>query len=82
MVQIKAEREAHGFKDSFMHVKKSEITSTAIAIPPVSRQKELALVYEHVSGQIQRERQKLLVFRNLKLSCSTSLLSGRKRVSI
>lgn len=82
MVQIKAEREAHGFKDSFMHVKKSEIISTSVGIPPIAKQKELAAVYEHICQQINLERRKTASFVNLKSSCSSALLSGRKRVSV
>ncbi len=82
MVQIKTEREAHGFKDSFMHVKKSEITSTSVGIPSIARQKELAAAYEQICQQIILERRKTASFVNLKSSCSSDLLSGRKRVSV
>jgi type I restriction enzyme S subunit len=82
MVQLNAERDAHGFKDSFMHVKKSDIVSTSIAIPPVEAQKRLANSYKQVSLQISLEEKKMESLKNLKSSISTDLLSGRKRVTI
>ena len=82
MAQLKAERDAHGFKDSFMHVKKSDIVSTSIAIPPVEAQKRLADSYKQVSLQISLEEKKMESLKNLKYSISAYLLSGRKRVSV
>ena len=82
MVQLNAERDAHGFKDSFMHVKKSDIVTTSIAIPPVEAQKRLANSYKQVSLQISLEEKKMESLKNLKYSISADLLSGRKRVSI
>ena len=82
MVQLNAERDAHGFKDSFMHVKKSDIVSTNIAVPAIEVQVRLATSYEQISRQRGLEEEKLKSIKNLKKSCSSDLLSGRKRVSI
>jgi type I restriction enzyme S subunit len=82
MVQLKAERDAHGFKDSFMHVKKSDIVSTSIAVPSLAVQKRLANSYTQLTLQISLEEKKMKFLKNIKKACSADLLSGRKRVSV
>jgi len=82
MVQLKAERDAHGFKDSFMHVKKSDIVSTSIAVPSLAVQKRLANSYAQLTLQISLEEKKMKFLKNIKNACSADLLTGRKRVSV
>lgn len=71
---------AHGFKDSFVHVKRSELTSVMVAVPPVDEQERILQVTRSEDRLIRIESLKLESLRLLKAGLMDDLLTGRVRV--
>jgi type I restriction enzyme S subunit len=71
---------AHGFKDSFVHVKRSELTSVPVAVPPINEQEEILRITDSEDRLIAAESFKLERLRLLKTGLIDDLLTGRVRV--
>jgi type I restriction enzyme, S subunit len=76
------ERRAHGFKDTLVHLRKSELTEWRIALPPLVEQRRYSAILDSVDERLQSERRRLGVARSLKSALLDVLVSGRIRVSI
>lgn len=70
---------AHGFKDSFVHVKRSELTSVPVAVPPINEQQEILRITESQDRLIEAESFKLERLRLLRTGLRDDLLTGRVR---
>ena len=71
---------AHGFKDSFVHVKRAELTSVVVNVPPIDEQQRIMRVADSADRLIGAESLKLKRLRLLKAGLMDDLLTGRVRV--
>ena len=71
---------AHGFKDSFVHVKRDELTSVVVNVPPIDEQERMLRVAGSADQVIEDESLKLKRLRLLKAGLMDDLLTGRVRV--
>ena len=71
---------AHGFKASFVHVKRSELTSVSVAVPGIAEQGRILHITECEERLIAAELLKLNMMRLLKAGLMDDLLTGRIRV--
>jgi type I restriction enzyme S subunit len=71
---------AHGFKDSFVHVKRAELTSVVVAVPPMDEQQRILAVTDSEDQLLSVESLKLERLRLLKAGLMDDLLTGRVRV--
>jgi len=81
-VQVDIERQAHGFKDSFMHVKKSDLTKHVVALPSFSEQRRIVKVIEGLSYRLSISADKLERYKYLKKGLMQDLLTGKVRVRV
>jgi type I restriction enzyme S subunit len=72
---------AHGFKDSFVHVKRSDLTSVTIGVPTINEQRRIASVAESEFRLVEAEAQRLKDLRRVKAALVDDLLTGRVRVT-
>jgi type I restriction enzyme, S subunit len=70
---------AHGFKDSFVHVKRSDLTSVAVAVPDLEEQKRIVLIAQAEQSLVDAEHLKLESLRRLREGLASDLLTGRVR---
>ncbi|HDB1439954.1 TPA: restriction endonuclease subunit S [Vibrio cholerae] len=79
-VQEDIENKAHGFKSSFVHVKKGDLENTLLPIPPLNEQTAIANALSDVDALIQ-ELEKLIVKKQaIKTATMQQLLTGRTRL--
>ena len=71
---------AHGFKDSFVHVKRAELTSVVVNVPPIEEQQGILRVVNSADQLVEAESLKLQRLRLLKAGLMDDLLTGRVRV--
>lgn len=71
---------AHGFKDSFVHVKRGELTSVEVNVPPIEEQRGILQVANSADDLIEAESRKLKRLRLLRTGLMDDLLTGRVRV--
>lgn len=81
-VQVDIERHAHGFKDSFMHVKKSDLVSQEVAVPPLNEQKRIVSIFDSLSEKLELSQTKLEKLLDSKKALMQDLLSGKVRVKL
>jgi type I restriction enzyme S subunit len=79
-VQEDIEKEAHGFKASFVHVKKSDLTGVLLPVPPLVEQASISNALRDVNGFIQSLEQLLVKKRRVKQGAMQELLTGKKRL--
>jgi type I restriction enzyme S subunit len=72
---------AHGFKDSFVHVKRSDLTSVTVGVPPIDEQMRIVSIAESEAGSVKAEAQRLKALRRVKDALMDDLLTGRVRVT-
>jgi type I restriction enzyme S subunit len=73
---------AHGFKSSFVHVTRHELTSVLVAVPSLEEQMRINVLLDSVVSRVQDEvvsRDKLV---SLKHGLMDDLLTGRVRVAV
>lgn len=72
---------AHGFKESFVHVKRSDLVSLPVAVPSKEEQRRIVVMAR--SEQIQRdvEQRRLGKLRQTRVALLRDLLSGEVRVT-
>ncbi|WP_461117589.1 restriction endonuclease subunit S [Spirosoma jeollabukense] len=80
--QAEIETKAHGFKSSFVHVKKSDITKLAFILPPLGEQRQIAELLTTVEEKIQVLRDKKEHYQTLKRGLMQQLLTGKLRVRV
>lgn len=71
---------AHGFKTSFVHVKRGDVTSVVVPVPPTDEQREIMSKLSAQDGRIQSEETALGKLRKLKAGLMNDLLTGKKPV--
>lgn len=74
------EDNAHGFKDSFLHVTRSELTDVEVALPGIDEQ---LVIEEKVKAQdnlLELEMGKLEKYKKIKKGLMQDLLTGKVRV--
>ena len=76
------ERDAHGFKDSFMHVTKGDVTSRRVILPPHNEQTKIVAAHDAIARQVKLTADKLVGARALKKSLMQDLLTGKVRVTV
>ena len=80
-VQEDIEKEAHGFKASFVHVKKSDLVKIPLHIPQnQSEQEAIAEALSDVDALIDSLEQLITKKRQIKQGVMQDLLTGRKRL--
>jgi type I restriction enzyme, S subunit len=70
---------AHGFKDSFVHVRRDELTSVQVNVPPMEEQERILQAADSQDHLIEVESRKLRQLRLLRAGLMDDLLSGRVR---
>lgn len=78
----KIESDAHGFKDSFMHIKKSDLVNLWISVPPTNEQELIVDIFDKNQTQIEAVSERLLKLNNLKKALMADLLTGKVRVNV
>ncbi len=80
-VQEHIEKQAHGFKASFVHVKKSDLVGVRLPLPPTKAEQEaIAEVLSDADALIDSLEQLLTKKRRLKQGAMQELLTGKKRL--
>lgn len=74
------EGQAHGFKATLVHVKKSDIDRQPVRIPPLNEQRRLASALNTWDEGIRVTEQLLANSRKQRLALANTLLSGRRRL--
>jgi type I restriction enzyme S subunit len=72
---------AHGFKDSFVHVKRSDLTSVTIGVPTVNEQRRIVSIAESEFRLVEAETRRLEDLCRVKAALVDDLLTGRVRVT-
>jgi len=75
------EKKAHGFKDSLVHLRKAELTSWPVALPPLGEQDETVGVLNSIDARVDAEDEFLLGLRDAKSALMSVLLTGEVRVT-
>ena len=79
-VQEDIEKMAHGFKSSFVHVKKSDLATTALPIPAKKEQTAIAQALSDVDTLITSLEKLIAKKRAIKTATMQQLLTGKKRL--
>ena len=80
LVEQDIAREAHGFKSSFVHVKKSDLQKVVLQIPPVTEQRKIFTVLSDVDALIAGLEKLIAKKRDLKQAAMQQLLTGQTRL--
>lgn len=80
LVTTRIEEKAHGFKDSLLHVHKSEITGQLVGVPNEEEQGKIVEALSSFSLAEAQSSNQLTCLINLRRTLASDLLSGRKRV--
>jgi type I restriction enzyme, S subunit len=79
-VQEDIEKQAHGFKASFVHVKKSDLVKVSLPIPPVPEQRAIAEALTDVDALLSGLERLITKKRDLKQATMQQLLTGQTRL--
>jgi type I restriction enzyme S subunit len=80
-VQEHIEKQAHGFKASFVHVKKSDLVGVQLPLPPTKAEQEaIADALSDADALVEAQEQVLAKKRQIKQGAMQELLTGRKRL--
>lgn len=80
-VQQHIERQAHGFKASFVHVKKSDLVGVQLPLPPTKAEQDvIADALGDADALIESLEQLLAKKRRVKHGAMQELLTGKKRL--
>jgi type I restriction enzyme S subunit len=80
-VQEHIEKQAHGFKASFVHVKKSDLVGVQLPLPPTKAEQEaIAEVLSDADALIESLEQLIAKKRQIKQGAMQELLTGKKRL--
>lgn len=80
-VQESIEKQAHGFKASFVHVKKSDLVGVLLPLPPTKAEQEaIAEALSDADALIESLEQLLAKKRQIKQGAMQELLTGKKRL--
>lgn len=73
-------KQAHGFKASFVHVKKSDLVKVALPIPPLAEQRAIATALSDVDALLAALDRLVAKQRDLKQAAMQQLLTGQTRL--
>lgn len=73
-------KQAHGFKASFVHVKKSDLVKVCLPVPPCPEQRAIAEALGDVDALIGSLEKLIAKKRDLKQAAMQELLTGKKRL--
>ena len=73
-------KQAHGFKASFVHVKKSDLVKVDLPLPPLPEQQRIASCLISLDALITAEAQKLKTLKTLKKGLMQQLFPSREEV--
>lgn len=80
-VQESIEKHAHGFKASFVHVKKSDFVGVQLPLPQTKKEQEaIAEALSDADALIESLEQLLTKKRNIKQAAMQELLTGKRRL--
>jgi type I restriction enzyme S subunit len=79
-VQEDIEKKAHGFKASFVHVRRSDLVDIALPVPPKREQDAIAAALADVDELIRALDDLIAKKRAIRLAVSQHLLTGRIRL--
>lgn len=79
-VQADIEKKSHGFKASFVHVKKSDLIGIPLPIPPLPEQRAIASALSDVDALITSLDRLIAKKRDLKQAAMQELLTGKRRL--
>src|SRR6266487_5023345 len=79
-VQEDIEKQAHGFKASFVHVKKSDLVKVSLPIPPIPEQRAIAMALSDVDALLSGLDRLIAKKRDLKQAAMQQLLTGQTRL--
>jgi type I restriction enzyme S subunit len=79
-VQEDIGKQAHGFKASFVHVKKSDLVKVGLPVPPLPEQRAIAAVLSDVDGLLGGLDRLIAKKRDLKQAAMQQLLTGQTRL--
>jgi type I restriction enzyme S subunit len=74
------EQNAHGFKATLLHVRKEEITSQVIPVPPLPEQHAIATALSDVDALIMSLDKLIAKKRDIKQATMQQLLTGKRRL--
>lgn len=74
------ERKSHGFKSSFVHVKKPDLENTYLAIPPLLEQRAIATSLSDMDELLGALDRLIVKKRDLKQAAMQQLLTGKRRL--
>jgi type I restriction enzyme, S subunit len=80
-IQEEIEKRAHGFKASFVHVKKSDLVGVYLPIPTIAEQNLIASALSDTDALIESLEQLLAKKRQIKQGAMQELLTGKRRLS-
>ena len=72
---------AHGFKESFVHVRRSDLTSVVVGLPPLEEQRKILRIAETEESLVNSQLLKLEGLRRMRDGLMDDLLTGRVRVT-
>jgi type I restriction enzyme, S subunit len=79
-VQEEIEKQAHGFKASFVHVKKSDLVKVYLPIPPIAEQKLIACALSDIDALIEGLEGTIGKKRYIRQGAMQELLTGKRRL--
>ena len=74
------EKKSHGFKSSFVHVKKSDLENTYLAIPSIPEQRAIATVLSDMDAEIADLEARRAKTQAIKQGMMQQLLTGKVRL--
>ncbi len=73
-------KKAHGFKASFLHVKKSDLVKVSLPVPPLPEQRAIATASSDVDALLGGLERLIAKKRDLKQAAMQQLLTGQTRL--
>ena len=73
-------KQAHGFKTSFVHVKKSDLVKVSLPLPPLPEQRAIATALSDVDALLGALDRLIAKKRDLKQAAMQQLLTGQTRL--
>lgn len=73
-------KQAHGFKASFLHVKKSDLVKVSLPVPPLPEQRAIAAALSDVDALLDGLERLIAKKRDLKQAAMQQLLTGQTRL--
>lgn len=79
-VTDRIESKAHGFKDTLVHVKKSEIENYEVLVPPLPEQRRIVEILSTWGQSIEKVEALIANARERKTALMRALLTGKRRL--